>query len=230
MHAFFSRYALNYKGIPYKTEWVEYPNIEPLCIKYGALPTDTKSDGRPHYTLPMIYDPSTKTALAESREIAKYLDKTYPETPRLFPEGTQALQVAFLDGVWASIGYPLFMNIIHRTCTSLNPPSQTYFRETREAMFGKKLEELGGDGDWQSLEAGLGKLDAWLRENGPGKDLLLLGDRVCFSDLQIASLLIWARIICGEDSADWQRIAGWHDGRWKRLVEYFDDHATVDDV
>ncbi|KAI0682851.1 hypothetical protein BC835DRAFT_807562, partial [Cytidiella melzeri] len=54
-----TRYALNYKGIPYRTEWVEYPDIEPLCKKIGGSATAKKEDGRDHYTLPMIYDPST---------------------------------------------------------------------------------------------------------------------------------------------------------------------------
>ena len=94
----------------------------------------------------------------------------------------------------------------------------------------KKLEELGGDEDWRSLQDGLGRLDKWLNANGPGKDLLFLGDRVCFCDIQVASLLIWARIICGEDSEDWKRISSWHGGKWKRLVEYFDPHATVDNI
>lgn len=219
---------MNYKGIPYKTEWVEYPDIESLCLKFGAPPTSKKQDGRPHYTLPMIYDPSTKTAVVDSPNIAKYLDTTYPETPSLFPEGTVALQTAFLEGIWPTVGYPLFMNIIHRVCTSLNQPSQVYFRETREEMFGKKLEELGGDEDWRSLEEGMGKVNSYLSANGPGKDLLFLGDRVCFCDLQVAGLLVWARVICGEDSADWQRIASWHDGKWKKLIEYFDEHAAVD--
>ncbi|KAJ7483558.1 hypothetical protein FB451DRAFT_1234964 [Mycena latifolia] len=54
-----TRYALNFKGIPYKTSWVEYPDIEPLSREVGAAPTRNKPDGRPHYTLPMIHDPST---------------------------------------------------------------------------------------------------------------------------------------------------------------------------
>jgi hypothetical protein len=53
------RYSLNYKGIPYKTVWLEYEEIEPFSKRLGALPTSNKPDGRPHYTLPMIHDPAT---------------------------------------------------------------------------------------------------------------------------------------------------------------------------
>lgn len=79
--------SLQLKGIPFKTEWVEYPDIEPLCKRIGALPTSKKTDGRDHYTLPTIFDPSTGRAISDSLPIALYLDQTYPDSPghSLFP-------------------------------------------------------------------------------------------------------------------------------------------------
>ncbi|GAW07249.1 AChain Crystal Structure Of Glutathione Transferase Gstfua3 From Phanerochaete Chrysosporium [Lentinula edodes] len=92
-----TRYSLNYKGLSYRTEWIEYPDIEALCIKIGAAPTDVKADGiTPDYTLPVIYDPSTDKTISDSFAIALYLDTAYPDTPKLFPPGTQALQEAFV--------------------------------------------------------------------------------------------------------------------------------------
>ena len=52
------RYALAFKGLPFRTEWVEYPDVEALCKKIGAKPTEKKDDGRDHYTFPVIYDPN----------------------------------------------------------------------------------------------------------------------------------------------------------------------------
>lgn len=63
---------------------------EALGIKLGAKP-DTMA-GKPWYTLPIIYDPSTDRVVADSLEIAKYLDEQYPETPNVIPPGTDALQ------------------------------------------------------------------------------------------------------------------------------------------
>ena len=207
---------------------MEYPDIESLCLKLGAAPTELKSDGRPHYTLPVIYDASTKKAISESAAIAKYLDETYPDTPQLFPDGTAALQAVFLDGVWATFGLPLFMIIISRVCKGLNPPSEEYFRRTREAKFGAKLEELNTPDQWVALEAGLAKLDRWLSANGPGKDELFLGDRISFADVQVAGILVWGKITFGEGSEEWQKIISWNGGRWKRLLERFDQYAEVD--
>ncbi|PSR72266.1 hypothetical protein PHLCEN_2v11858 [Hermanssonia centrifuga] len=110
----YGRYSLNYKGLPYRTEWVEYPDIEVLCIRIGAPPTSTKH-GRPRYTLPVIYDPSTNSVISDSVDIAKYLDETYPDTPKLLPAGTEAFQAMFLDSVWPSIGFPALKIFVSRT-------------------------------------------------------------------------------------------------------------------
>ncbi|TFY51247.1 hypothetical protein EVJ58_g10668, partial [Rhodofomes roseus] len=75
-----TRFALNYKGIPYRTQWVEYPDIAPLLTSLGVSP-NTPSTWTFPYTLPAIYDPRTRTVLMDSIKIARYLDETYPDTP-----------------------------------------------------------------------------------------------------------------------------------------------------
>ncbi|TBU52346.1 hypothetical protein BD310DRAFT_998700 [Dichomitus squalens] len=54
-----NRFSLDIKGIPYKTVWVESPDIEPLCKKIGATAAEERRDGTPLYTLPFIHDPNT---------------------------------------------------------------------------------------------------------------------------------------------------------------------------
>lgn len=225
---FSNRYALSYKGLAYKTEWVEYPDVEAVCKKLGAPATEKKADGRPHYTLPVIYDPSTKAVVADSAEIAKYLDRTYPDTPKLFPDGTLGYQAVFLDVVRPMVSMPLLQILISRVCGSLNEPSAVYFRKTREEAFGKTLEELNTEEMWQKLEQALERLKGYFEANGAGKDLLLMGDRVSFCDLQIASLLVWARVVAGEDSQDWKRIISFQDGRWVKFMEQFKAYEAVD--
>ncbi|KAJ3510855.1 hypothetical protein NLJ89_g4435 [Agrocybe chaxingu] len=69
------RYCLNYKRIPYKTEWVEYPDIEPLCKRLGIAPTDKKKDGsgrRTNYSLPASTEPFQRAAyVSDSFAIAQ---------------------------------------------------------------------------------------------------------------------------------------------------------------
>ncbi|KAF8588673.1 hypothetical protein K439DRAFT_1233675, partial [Ramaria rubella] len=79
------RILLNYKGIPYKTTWVSYPDIEPTLKKLGCSPTGTKPDdpSKPFYTLPAIIDTSngTQVVIADSLAIAEYLEAKYPDRP-----------------------------------------------------------------------------------------------------------------------------------------------------
>ncbi|KAF8500069.1 hypothetical protein JB92DRAFT_2980192 [Gautieria morchelliformis] len=105
------QYALNYKGAPYKTVWIEYPEIEPTMRSIGAAPTKKKPDGSPWYTIPVIVDPSRTatsggpTVVSDSFHIAEYLDETYstPSTGPLFPPGTKALQQLFYDHFFTNV-------------------------------------------------------------------------------------------------------------------------------
>jgi glutathione S-transferase len=59
--------------------------------------------GADKHTLPAIADPATGTRLADSLQIAHYLDERYPERP-LFPPGTEARQLAFVNTLFATLG------------------------------------------------------------------------------------------------------------------------------
>jgi len=224
------RFSLNYKGIPYKTEWVEYPDIEPHAKKHGIPPTTKKSDGSPFYTLPAIYDPSTGVYVSDSLKIAEYLDKTYPDTPPLFPNNSLGLQTAFSEAFYSNLS-ALWTFLLPVVYTRLNPASQAYFRRTREAIFGKKLEELTPTGEdavaqWAKFESGLGNVDAWYAKNG-GKCPFILGETPSWGDFVVGSCLIWIKIISGEDSQRWKDIASWHGGRWENLLKSLKEYSTV---
>jgi glutathione S-transferase len=221
------RYALNYKGLKYRTEWIEFPDIEERLKKLGVPPSETGADGKGYYSLPVIYDPSTKSYVVDSTEIIKYLDKRYPDTPQLIPASTAALQTVTLLLIVPSVMAPLLFVLLNSINGLLSPRSQVYFRSTREAKFGKPLEEIGTEDDWKALESGLAKLKVSLDANGEGKDLLFTGDKITLADIQLASLLVWARIIFGEESEGWKRITSLHEGKWKRFLQQFAPYESV---
>jgi len=223
-----TRYTLNYKGLPYKTEWVEYPDIEALCKRLGAPPTGKKPDGRDQYTLPVIYDPSTKKAVADSLAIAKYLDSTYPDTPQVVPPGLDAFQAVFLDSIVGLVVLPGLLILLSRIAGYLGPQSAEYFRTTREERFGAKLEDMNKPEQWEALEQGFGKVKDYILANGEGKDLVLLGNKskITFSDIQIASVLIWLKTLMGENSEDWKRVAGFQDGFWLKFMKQFEQFGA----
>ncbi|KAI0089591.1 glutathione transferase GTE1 [Irpex rosettiformis] len=226
------RYALNYKGIAYRTEWTEYPDIEPLCKRLGIPPTDKKPNGGDRYTLPIIYDPSTNTAVGDSAKIAKYLDTAYPRTPRIFPPGTDAFQAAFEAFFLSKILQPTFRTVAAQTAAkTLNPISGEFFRRSREEdfYFGK-LENLNTPEAWKALEEGLGQAKIFLEANGEGKALTFFGnkDKLTFSDFQLAAVLKWSKSAWGDNSEEWERIARFHDGFPGKFLEQFNELEVVD--
>ncbi|TFK37427.1 hypothetical protein BDQ12DRAFT_713521 [Crucibulum laeve] len=224
-----TRYSLNYKEIPYKTEWVEYPDIESLCKKVGIPPTSKKKNGADHYTLPAIHDSSTGIALAESKLIAEYLEKTYPNTPKLFPLGTEALQHAFLDAYSATLS-AYWQFILPVTTTRLNPPSEEYFTRTRTELFGKPLKDVPPTGEervveWKKLQDGFAVVNKWYEKNGRGP--FIMGDTPSFADFVVGAFTLFGKLIFTEDSEEWKDIASWNEGRWVKLVDSLEKYAQI---
>ena len=224
------RYTLNYKGLAYKTVWVEYPDIKEVSLKLGASATGTNPlDGSPFYTLPMIHDPKTGAVVSDSFKIAEYLDATYPDTPRVIPDGTRGLQLAFDDAAF-SILMPLFQFTAPLTSSKLNQRSAEYFSRTRAIMFGKSMEELypGEDRreeEWKKVESGLEKIAKWYSQGSTfisGKS-----DAPIFADFRVAALLLWVRRLFGRDSTEWKNLASWHGGRWGNLVGSLEKYEHI---
>lgn len=209
-----------------KTIWLEYPEIEVMYHKLGIETALKKYNGNPYYCVPLIFDPNTKTLLQDSVPILKYLDKAYPDKTPLYPKGTHAFQEVFADFPLLFIIMP---TLVYKWWASLSDASKPFFQLTREDEFHNKLENVSTEQDWKNTEEAFAKFDLYLKANGEGKDELFLGDQICAVDIQLASVLMWAQIIFGEDSAEWKRICGWNGGKWKRVLERFSQWRYLDD-
>jgi len=226
-HVCKARTVFNYKGIPYRTEWVEIPDIEPLSKNLGINPTGQKKDGSPYYTLPAIYDPVTGTAIADSFAIAEYLENTYPETRSVFPKGSAALQKAFEPNLVQNIcsAWPF---IIPAVALKLNPRSEEYLR-LRRISYGDSEEVPTGDvgiEEWGKFKKGMDVAYSYLvmtDEKGP----YMMGDTISWSDLVLFGFLSFFKIIWGEDSAEWKDIASWNNGRWEAHIDALKEYNTV---
>jgi glutathione S-transferase len=214
------------KGLAYKTVWVEFPDIVEVCKKIGAKPTSIKPDGNPHYTLPAIQDPKTGAVITDSFAIARYLDETYPDTITVLPSGTIALQTVFVDVVsknMRSAARQLYALPLWRI---LGPRSQEYVRRTREATFGKRLEDVAPEGGEEEKQARvqilevLTEIHRWIEVNGKGS-LFVTGDEPSFSDVLLASNLQSFKLLYGVESELWKSLMVTNDGRWGKLAEIF---------
>ncbi|OJT03275.1 hypothetical protein TRAPUB_6142 [Trametes pubescens] len=228
-----TRFALNIKGIPYKTVWVEHPDVAALSRKIGTLPTSHNADGTPLYTVPAIYDPNTKVVLADSAAIVRYLDKTYPDTPRLIPTGTDALHAAFDHAFHSLLDSDLMSLVVNESASALLPRGEASFRATREAFFGGPLQEVAPPGSekrekhWAGVKKAFGTYAQWIQADGVDKPFFL-GDKIAHADVTFAGFLVFMRIVLGEDGKEWADLKTWDGGLWARYVEAFKKYESVD--
>ena len=212
---------MNYKRIPYRTEWIEYPDIEPLSKSLGIKSTGKKQDGSPFYTLPVIHDPSTGTFLADSFLIAEYLDETYPNTPSVFPHGTKSLQHAFQFSFGQTFGFIrllIFPDVLAKLGTQR---SEEYFRRTKGISLGRPIEALVGAEkaeNWAKFRDAMSQIDESLAKTD-SKGPFVMGDTVSWADFFTSGYLMYFKNIWGEDSEEWKDIASWNEGRWKKLLD-----------
>ncbi|TCD69573.1 hypothetical protein EIP91_006995 [Steccherinum ochraceum] len=124
------RFILNFKRLPYRTVWVELPDVETTLRSIGAPPTSYKSDNRPVYTLPVIVDSmrsrSQPTVLSNANTISEYLETCYPARP-VFPDGSRALQTLFVHYIQDVFAKPLLPILVPLSHQRLPERSQAHF-------------------------------------------------------------------------------------------------------
>ncbi|KUJ08347.1 uncharacterized protein LY89DRAFT_691197 [Mollisia scopiformis] len=191
------RLMLNYKKIPYRTVFLEFPDIEPTLKGLGLSPSGSK------YTVPAIHHVPTNMYMLDSTPIAQFLESTYPDPPvPLTSELGREIEAKSRSVVGAAFR----TSVTPREINILSPRSQEYFRRTREASLGQRLEDLL-DGDkeeksWNAVGDGMravGELMMTNKTDGP----FVLGAKPSYTDFFIAGNLQSARMV---DEGVFQRI------------------------
>jgi glutathione S-transferase len=101
-------------------------------------------------------------------------------------------------------------SITPRELHILSPRSQEYFRRTREAVLGRRLEDLllepeKEDELWRGMDDKIRAVSELIRENRD-KGPFVLGDRISYTDFFIAGALQAARVV---DEGVFQRIVAY---------------------
>ncbi|KAK5128938.1 hypothetical protein LTR85_000271 [Meristemomyces frigidus] len=180
-----TRLALNFKGVEYTTEWVEYPDLAPKFKACGIPCNDPGAFA--DYSSPTVRFPDG-TYVMDSAKIATKLEEVYPE-PSLHLDSSPSdeagelvnnLVMALLPGVMPGIVTDI-----------LQEPSASWFAEDRERRFGMKLDELaqkaGGEVGWQNAEPVLKKVKVMLQEGKKDDGPFVLGSTPSYSDLIIVA-------------------------------------------
>lgn len=216
-----TRYCLTFKGLPFQTVWLEFPDIKPFYEQHSLAPTtllDIKGAPTPVDTLPIIMDPNTNRLITDSFAIAQYLDEQYPDTPKVLPNNTAALvhvfQTAFRNAMMGASLLACFRGV-----QKLNPVSKEYYIRTRGEQFGIPWEQFASpekrEQQRNALRAACDTMDGWYATSS---GQFILGDTPCFADFMVAGLYKWIQY-CFEE---WEEVKIWNGGRWRRLVEATD--------
>jgi glutathione S-transferase len=176
-HCWKARMALAHKDLDYRavpTRFTDVPTVE----------------GGVSRTIPVIRDGDT--VVADSFAIALYLEDAYPERPTLFAgEGGKAM-ARFIER-WTQtqlhpfLGSAALMDIYRRQ----DEENAAYFRRSREATYGRTLEEVTAERD-KHLPAFRKKLEP-LRSM-LGYQPFIGGQSPLFADYIVFGALQWVRV------------------------------------
>lgn len=177
-HCWKVAFALAHKGLAFQS--VPTPFTAVKGVEAGAVGT-----------VPVIRD--GERIVGDSFDIALYLEETYPDRPSLFGgEGGKAA-ARFVER-WSQLTVHPFLGaaVLMDIHDCLDPADQVHFRKTREARFGKPLEEVPADRDarLEAFRAGLEPLRSMLTFQP-----FIGGDAPLFSDYIVASAFQWARVV-----------------------------------
>lgn len=192
-NTFKTRLALNLKGLPFETKWLDHPDIAPTL---SGLGTAANKDGGTPYTCPAVSTPSHPVPVMESWTIAEFLDETYPEAPsKLFPgPGAKPLARAVRSYADVVIG-PLIQPItIPRVYLILTERGKAYFKSSREKRLGMSIEEyVKANTDIPKFVKAWEVFDQMLGDDEEGP--FLMGKLPSYGDIIIVGLLAMYSVI-----------------------------------
>lgn len=202
-----SRMALAHKGLAFDAVPCRYTEKDRIAFS-GQKKLPVLADG--------------EAIIADSWDIAGYLEDTYPEAPALFG-GDAARQLARFVNAWTDteLNPALLKVVIKDVFDRVHPDDRDYFRRTREDRFGSTLEELHANRDTyrKNLSAVLPPLEARLSETP-----YLCGDAPAYADYIVFGSFQWVRVASPLELLDPQ--ATLHVHAWReRLLDHFDGVA-----
>jgi len=180
--------VLNYKNIPYETQWVEYPDIEPTLSPH----VPANPPGNAAYTIPTVQF-TDGSYVMDSAAINSRLEKEHPNPSLHFDSPILPEATAILGNVRMSLlGH--WMPFVPDNL--LNAPSKEYFIRTREEKFKKSLSQLhkdeGTEEAWEKATPELKRLgDLLKKEGGP----FFMGETTSYTDFVIVSFLQFFKAI-----------------------------------
>lgn len=141
--------------------------------------------------VPVIVD--GERTISDSWTIAEYLEDAYPNRPSLFGGPVGRGQANFVNGWVDGTVQPGLSSLVVRDILDvLAPGDRAYFRSSREARFGRTLEEVQAGREERVI--------SWRKTLEPVRRMLRLQDyfgrlEPCYADYILFGALQWARCV-----------------------------------
>ncbi|KAL8969570.1 MAG: hypothetical protein Q9197_004267 [Variospora fuerteventurae] len=201
-----TRLVLNYKSIPYTTEWLDFPDIAPhhkaLSIPPNPENPNLPKDWPSAYTIPTVHFLNDGTYTQDSVAIAHELEKRYP-SPSLHL-GTP--QQAAIEALWLKLIPSVFPFITPKIVANLvTERGAAYVVETREKAFNVKMsdwEKIDADTAWAEAAPVLTGFGDVLREKGGP---FALGAEPSYADFILVGMMQFMKAV-GEGT--FERLVG----------------------
>ncbi|GAO19024.1 uncharacterized protein UV8b_01144 [Ustilaginoidea virens] len=246
-----TRFALNFKAVPYSTQWVGLLDIEKVRRQLGEPPCRQFADGSDFYTLPVVRDATTGATVGDSLDIALYLQRTYPDSgagdllpaqtldysftpsaPILVPLSEHQAKGEFAEYARfnASVDAAFTMHVPLMAQGMLFDPAEA---EEIKAKFARRAGVRSWDDVALAAEARRPLMDSFrdaltglaelFARDGGGP--FALGERASYADFIVGGWLRMAQKTLPR--AEWDEVRGWHGGVFARLHDALDAYAEV---
>ncbi|KAL8889401.1 MAG: hypothetical protein Q9215_003337 [Flavoplaca cf. flavocitrina] len=179
-----ARLLLNYKGIPYTTQWIELDPIAPHFKSLGIPPNPPSLSSIP-YTVPTIRLPNGSYVM-DSKNIAAILEEKYPDPPLHLDSPQLAKAEEILPQLFMPLRGILLPGIGRNLMTEESLP---YFSESRSKKYGslEQMErELSGEKQWEEPKPAMREIAALIEETGGP---FVLGREVSYADFNLVGVL-----------------------------------------
>lgn len=196
-----TRFLLNFKGLDYKTEWTEYPDL-----KKKLEPVMAPNDSIFKYTSPTILLPDGKY-VSDSRVIASEVERRFPNPSVHLDSPVLPKVEEVVSNVMPNL-VGIYIPLV--PVRLLSEASRPYWYKTREARFGMKLDQVaaerGGQKAWDAAKPYLDQATAMLKENEAGP--FFLGKEVSYADFVWGGFLIFLQRIGNDVWESFAKTAG----------------------
>ncbi|KAF2970043.1 hypothetical protein GQX73_g3570 [Xylaria multiplex] len=183
-----TRLLLNYKGLDYETEWLEYPEIKPRLQPHFP--------DKEEFTVPTIKLPDG-TYIMDSMVIAKEIERLHPSPPIYLDSPLRQQYIDYLSPAWVAMRPEIVLGVPNRLLKEVN---HAYWHETRSKLIGMPLEQFaqenGGEKAYKAAAPHLHRITEMLKENDKGP--FFMGDVISNLDFTHAGFLVMFRQL-GDD-------------------------------